>query len=227
MTPDQRLIVMAFGGIIVVASLFLLFLKKDEGQNRVKLFGQEFEISTPSLVVFLAGCGIFVMPFFLPHEEQIPVPPEVPVKSDTSTTSNSGAAHQPTTGQENNTIVLPSHPTGVAKEPNDGIYDATAIVFGSSIKGKLTERDPVDWYVFKTPDDVSEEILVIFRYIDGGWGHVEVYDVNENRINDAIFVNSTRSFNIKTEQKAVYYIKVQSQSKDATNYELEVRNKST
>jgi hypothetical protein len=66
MTPDQRLSVMVFGGIIVVASLFLLFLKKDEGQNRVKLFGQEFEISTPSLGVFLAGCGIFVMPFFLP-----------------------------------------------------------------------------------------------------------------------------------------------------------------
>jgi hypothetical protein len=60
-------------------------LKSDNGQNRVKLFGQEFEISRPSLVVFLAGCGIFVMPFFLPHE-QVPGPPheQVPAQSDAS-----------------------------------------------------------------------------------------------------------------------------------------------
>jgi hypothetical protein len=229
MTPDQRLSVMVFGGMIVVASLFLLFLKKDEGQNRVKLFGQEFEISTPSLVVFLAGCGIFVMPFFLPHE-QVPILPheQLPAQSDTSTKSNSRADHQPTPGQESNTVVLPSHPTGFAKEPNDGIYDATPILFGSSIKGKLTERDRVDWYVFKIPDDVSDDFLVIFRHIDGnGIVKVEVYDSDEVGITGDTMYNKSETFKVSRDRGPKYYVKVQLTDQGVTNYELEVRSKST
>ena len=42
MTPDQKMVVMVFGGVIVIASLYLLIFKKEEGQNRIKVFGQEF-----------------------------------------------------------------------------------------------------------------------------------------------------------------------------------------
>jgi TIR domain len=62
--------------------------------------------------------------------------------------------------KERNTIELPVHPTGFAKEPNNGIYDATAILFGSSMKSKITKDDPIDWYVFKTSDDLEGEFLV-------------------------------------------------------------------
>jgi hypothetical protein len=221
MTPDQRLAVMIFGGVIVVASLFLLFLKKEEGQNRLKVFGQEFEISTPSLVVFLAGCGIFVMPFFLPQANVAP-------RSDIAATDNLRIDHPRNTGpEESNTVVLPSHPTGFAKEPNDGIYDATAILFGSSIKGKLTQRDPIDWYVFKTPDDVGDQVLVIYRHVEGnGIVQVDVYDANENRIAGESGYQLGHSLSIRADKKLTYYVKVQANSVDTENYELAVRNKS-
>jgi hypothetical protein len=84
---------------------------------------------------------------------------------------------------ERNTISLPSRP-GFAKEPNDGIYEATEIPFGSSMKSKITQRDPIDWYVFKIPDDASDEFLVIYRYIEGSGGccvNIEIYDSNEKK----------------------------------------------
>jgi hypothetical protein len=132
------------------------------------------------------------------------------------------------TGQkERNIIVLPSHPTGLAKEPNDGIYDATAILFGSSIKSKLTERDPVDWYVFKTPEDVSDEFLVIYRYIDGGSVSVEIYDANEKKIDGTVYaISENSSFKIKGDKNMTYYVKVKSYNNQSTNYEVAVRNKS-
>jgi hypothetical protein len=58
--------VMAFGALIASAGLVLLFLRKEQAQNKIKLLGQEFEISTPALVVFLAGCTVFVMPLVAP-----------------------------------------------------------------------------------------------------------------------------------------------------------------
>jgi hypothetical protein len=58
--------VMAFGALIASAGLVLLFLRKEQAQNKIKLLGQEFEISTPALVVFLAGCTVFVMPLVVP-----------------------------------------------------------------------------------------------------------------------------------------------------------------
>jgi hypothetical protein len=145
-----------------------------------------------------------------------------------STKSNSRADHQPTPGQERNTVDLPSHPTGFAKEPNDGIYDATPILFASSIKGKLTERDRVDSYVFKTPDDVSDDFLVIFRHIDGtGIVKVEVYDPEEVKITGDIMYNASHTFKISRNKGPKYYVKVQLTDQDVTNYELEVRSKST
>jgi hypothetical protein len=122
-------------------------------------------------------------------------------------------------------------PPGVAKEPNNGIDEATEIPFGSSMKGKLTQRDPIDWYVFKTPDDVGDEFLVIFRYVEGQ-GYVglsnplliEVYDSNEKKIAYSESVKESKSLTVKGEQKAEYYVKIYANNVD-TNYELAVRNK--
>jgi hypothetical protein len=58
--------VLTFGALIAFAGLVLLFLRKEQSQNKIKLFGQEFEISTPALVVFLTGCAVFVMPLVAP-----------------------------------------------------------------------------------------------------------------------------------------------------------------
>lgn len=129
---------------------------------------------------------------------------------------------------ESNTISLPSHPTGFAKEPNDSIYDATAILFGSSMKSALTQVDPIDWYVFKTPNEVGDEFLVTFRYISGhNRVTIEVYDSNEKRITYEYAYNSTISFLVNGRKNAIYYIKIYIDSEDTINYkyDLAIRNK--
>jgi hypothetical protein len=65
-TVTLQTMVMAFGAVIASAGLVLLFLRKEQTENKIKLLGQEFEISTPALVVFLAGCFMFVMPLVVP-----------------------------------------------------------------------------------------------------------------------------------------------------------------
>jgi hypothetical protein len=119
-----------------------------------------------------------------------------------------------------------SQPIGFATEPNDGIYNATPIRFGSSMKGKLTERDPTDWYVFKTPDDIGDEFLVIFRYIDGNvyGSKIQVYDSDENIISQAdLWFAENKSLDIKANKDTIYYIKIHGSN---FNYELAIRNKS-
>jgi hypothetical protein len=133
--------------------------------------------------------------------------------------------------KDGNTISLPSHPIGFAKEPNDGIYDAMAIFFGSSMKGKLTKRDPIDWYVFKTPDDVGDEFVVIYRNIEGNAKIViEVYDADEKKLFGDASYGEIKSFKVQGEKNITYYIKVEAtvyySGGEAVNYELAIRNKS-
>ncbi len=66
MTSTQQTVVMVFGALIALAGLVFYFYRKEEGKNRVQVLGQEFEVSTPALVIFLAGCLIFVLPFVVP-----------------------------------------------------------------------------------------------------------------------------------------------------------------
>src|SRR5262245_45216955 len=62
MTITQNAIIMVFGALIAIAGLVLLYLRSERGENKIKLFGQEFQVSAPALVVFLAGCAVFVTP---------------------------------------------------------------------------------------------------------------------------------------------------------------------
>jgi hypothetical protein len=131
---------------------------------------------------------------------------------------------------ESNTVELPKRPIGFAKEPNDGIYDATPILFGSSMKSKLTKSDPIDWYVFKTPNDVGDEFLVIYRYIEGSdLIVIEVYDSNEQNIASDTSSKEIKSLRVKGGKNLIYYIKIypyRANVDNTINYELAIRNKS-
>lgn len=92
MTGTQQLIVMLFGAFIALAGLALLFRgkkeTKKEGQqkekdeikepdkSRIEILGLKLEMSTPALMVFLVGCAMFVLPFFM--DEQPPASPDEP-----------------------------------------------------------------------------------------------------------------------------------------------------
>ena len=46
-----ELILMVFGGVLALGGLVLLFQKRELGKNRIKIFGQEVEISRSALLV--------------------------------------------------------------------------------------------------------------------------------------------------------------------------------
>src|SRR5438093_12205935 len=111
--------VMVFGAVIASAGLLLLFLRKEQAQNKIKLFGQEFAISTPALVVFLAGCAVFVMPLVISIKNI--EKPVVIVGHNSKGPSNSGGA--PETGRDQTGLF----PVLEEKEPNDQITNANLI----------------------------------------------------------------------------------------------------
>jgi hypothetical protein len=136
MTDIQKIVVMAFGALIALAGLWLLFTRQEAGANRLKILGQEFEISTPALVVFLVGSAIFVLPFFLPRQDATNVvigePPKKPP--------------QGTFTEE--------------KEPNDSFASATPVKLGSHVKGRIGVEDDRDFFVFRTSSN-HQSLLTI------------------------------------------------------------------
>lgn len=65
MSDLQATIIMAFGGLLALVGVSLVVLGRTAGANRIRTFGFEFELSTPALVVFLAGCGLIIAPLII------------------------------------------------------------------------------------------------------------------------------------------------------------------
>lgn len=137
MTNLQAGIVMGFGALIAVAGLWLLYTRNDAGANRFKILGQEFEISTPALVVFLVGSAIFVLPFFLPRLHE---PAAVTPRATTPGNSSSSFTEE--------------------KEPNDSFSSATPIGLTTPVKGRIAVTDDRDIFVFRTSSG-SQPVLRI------------------------------------------------------------------
>jgi hypothetical protein len=53
-----------FGALVAILGIWVFIFKKQEGKNVVKIFGQEFEISAPALVIVIIGCGMAIFPFW-------------------------------------------------------------------------------------------------------------------------------------------------------------------
>src|SRR5262249_38274952 len=116
-------VVMIFGVLVAGTGLILLFLRKEQGENKIKLFGQEFQISTPALVVFLVGCAIFIIPLVLPIPNQ-----------KVLSFGNSDGGQQPING------------TSATKT----VTSATLIPTGQTVKGLLVTDKDINFFKFKT-----------------------------------------------------------------------------
>ncbi len=128
MTNLQGGIVMGFGAVIALAGLWLLFTRNEAGANRLKILGQEFEISTPALVVFLVGSAIFVLPVLLPGLQ-----------------NTSGAP-----GSNSPIARIFSGALSEEKEPNDSFSSANPITIGTTVRGQIAVKDDRDFFVFST-----------------------------------------------------------------------------
>lgn len=52
-----------FGAILTIVGILIFVTKKRSGRNVIKMFGAKFELSTPSLVIFVVGVMLMVFPF--------------------------------------------------------------------------------------------------------------------------------------------------------------------
>ena len=52
-----QIFVMAFGALVAVVGLALMYFPKEKGRSIIRISGYEFNLATPSLVVVVIGCG--------------------------------------------------------------------------------------------------------------------------------------------------------------------------
>jgi hypothetical protein len=202
-------IVMLFGALTAAVGVLLLFLRQESGRNTIKIVGQEFEISTPALVVFLCGCVIFILPLLRPTEAL------------TRPVFMFGSA---AAGAEGGFLTaLPNAPvSGEEKEPNTQITEANTMQFGTRLQGTLEENDR-DYFRFQTPEAFKGSVRVILRKTrPGGFlGGFSVFDLTESRIGgDTELGNDSATFAFEARATAGYYVMVTGNSGP---YELEVR----
>lgn len=173
MTSVERLVAMVFGASVALAGLVLVFYRKEEGKNHIKLFGQEIEISTPALVVFLAGCGIFILPFFIPAQTNLTsnVPNgNNPMSSVEAIISGTSQA-EPSVG-----IIM------MEVEPNDNILEPNLISVESTIQGRIMGYKDKDYYKFRVEGNYHDAKLVFLNQSTELSPDVQIFDKEKNRL---------------------------------------------
>ncbi len=69
MPEIERYFLMLFGALLALVGIFLFARKIGSGQNKIKFLGAEFELSAPSLVIFVLGCLLIVFPYMLAQKD--------------------------------------------------------------------------------------------------------------------------------------------------------------
>ena|SRR5215468_6172133 len=167
MVITQIALLMAFGALVAVVALALLYFRKEQAENRIKLFGQEFQISTPALVVFLVGCAILILPSIMQMQSQ------TVFSFDWSWSHNGGKDGEPSG------VVITN---GEEHEPNDRITEASVVKLGSLTKGTVRSDDDRDFFKFKAGQGLKTRIILRKIPTHGFWADVVVYNSVENRV---------------------------------------------
>ena len=208
--------VMVFGAVIASAGLLLLFLRKEQAQNKIKLFGQEFEISTPALVVFLVGCAVFVMPLVI-SIKNIDKPVIIVGPPSEGPSISRG-------GQGTGNAPPDLFPVLEEKEPNDQIINANLIELETTVRGSIATKQDRDFFKIKTSSGTTRVILRKFS-LPGFGATVEIYDSVEKRLeHGTAFGDKPVTLSFESQADSYYYILAKSYNyKYYGDYELTVR----
>jgi hypothetical protein len=203
----QYAMVMVFGALVAGAGLVLLVLRNEQAENKIKLFGQEFQISTPALVVFLVGSAVFITPVIIPAHDQPAINIALPWQKDSSTPMPS-----PVIGGEEH-------------EPNDQITVANLIQFGSTIKGMINTEQDRDFFKFKTPSQGLKTRVILRKTSPSGFSaRVTVYnDVEKNIASDYENGENSVTFAFESNPNSYYYAMVEGVNGERGAYELLVK----
>jgi hypothetical protein len=203
MTVSLYALVMTFGALVAVAGLVLLFTRQDQGQSRIKIFNWEFQVSTPALVVFLAGCALFIILPALQIQDR---------DLFTIGPRNDGPAH------DGNHMLI----NGEEKEPNDDPPHANLIRMGSLTRGAIATTQDRDFFKFQIPTKSAAtlpKVRVILRKMFHAT--VVIYNENEEKITgNTALGEDTLSFTFEVTPGANYYLIIESFSPGHGTYEL-------
>jgi hypothetical protein len=205
MDITQVAVVMLFGALMAVAGLALLYARREQAENRIRLFGQEFQISTPALVVFLAGCAIFILPSVMQIQNQTLLSFQWPWQSP---------GREPTRSVKTDKE---------EKEPNDQITTANIITEGTTIRGMIATKEDRDVFKFKTLGQGLNTRIILRKPLARGFGAtLTVYDSVENRVASGTeFGEDPVSLVFRSNPNSYYYVKVESYGDDPGGpYEL-------
>ena len=212
MVITQIALLMAFGALVAVVGLALLYFRKEQAENRIKFLGQEFQISTPALVVFLVGCAIFILPSVIQMQSQTAF--TLPLRWGHS----DGDHPEPSLGG-----VLVN---GEEHEPNDRITQANEVKLGSLTKGVVSSDDDRDFFKFKAGQGLNGTRIILRKIPTHGFAaNVVVYNSVENKVKDSFaFGEDAVSFAFDSTPNAYYYVVVSGVSSgDRGPYELLIK----
>jgi hypothetical protein len=188
MDITQVAIVMSFGVLVAAAGLALLFFRKEQGENRIKLFGQEFQISTPALVVFLVGCSIFILPSVIQMQNE--------TVFSVHPWRDSGLAQ--------------AGPVEQGKNASNKITTAKLVAMGTTIRGVIATKDQRDFFKFKAGQGLNTRVILRKTSPDGFTGWVTIYDNNESKVAaDLMSGQDPVSLGFRSNPSSYYYVKVE------------------
>jgi hypothetical protein len=207
-TITQNAVTMLFGLLVAAAGLFLLFSRHEQAENKIKFLGQEFQISTPALVVFLVGSGIFILPFVMQTQNQPLIDLTFPWQNERPSDSGSGAN-------------IRDH----EREPNDQITGANLIRMGSTIRGLITTDQDRDFFKVKTSAQGFRTRVILRKPPPGFCASVVADNAVENQVEAGMQCGEQAvSFAFSSNPNSDYYIVVKGYGNgDRGPYELLVK----
>src|SRR5262245_38895107 len=152
MNDLQILVVTILGALLVLVAVWLIAVRRDPARNSAKFFGIELDLSTPGIVVLLAGCGLLALPGFVPHR-----PGGLPSFGWSSGGPAAATAGRPIVLQQQTVLAN-------EQEPNDSVGAANIIELGQTIEGTLVQAEnAADYFVIAATPDARGPKRVIVR----------------------------------------------------------------
>ena len=200
MNDLQQILATVLGIAMILVGLVLIVVRKDSAASHVKIWNVEVNLSTPALVVLVVGCGLFVLPIFVPHK---------------------AASWSWNIGGRGGTAPAPGREiTQAEAEPNNTSSQANIVAFGAVATGSVDDAER-DFFRVDVPNGRKEKNRFILRRLstDGGLT-VSVADNNGQQL----FSEFTTSFSIsKVLPPGSHYVARVDGWRSTQDYEILIR----
>ncbi|WP_207481828.1 hypothetical protein [Arenibaculum pallidiluteum] len=161
MNDIQQIIATVVGILMIAFGLILIAMRREGAASHLKIMGFEANLSTPALVIIIAGCALFSLPLFVPH------------RPNTWGWRASGTEAVAKVGSA--TLFERQSINASEVEPNDIQGQANVLQFGVWARGSLREEDR-DYYVVAVPEGSKSANRLIINNTTGQYYTVRIFN---------------------------------------------------